>query len=349
MVLTSNGEVLTNNHVIDGATSISVTDVGNGKTYQAHVVGYDRTGDVAVVQLSTCHSVCRRSPRSSAHPGGGPGRGGGGQRRWRGRYSECRRRLGHCSWPNPSLPVMQGGGNAENLNGLIEINAGIQPGDSGGSLVNTEARSSGWTPRPSADSNYQASSQAYAIPIQTALSVAHKIVAGQASSVIHIGPTGFLGLGISDSSGRNTGTAAATASAAVRRGGRRLRLVGSRGVPGGVGLGCRTGRRGGRRHDREPERLVGQLALRPQQPAGAAAPWRLGAAPVDRPVRPDPHRLGHARLGPTDLTPAPAAGEDSLELAGLISARPAGWARPRRGRWCLVNGQELSTSFSLFS
>ncbi len=34
MVLTSNGEVLTNNHVIDGATSISVTDVGNGKTYR---------------------------------------------------------------------------------------------------------------------------------------------------------------------------------------------------------------------------------------------------------------------------------------------------------------------------
>ena len=33
MVLTSDGEILTNNHVIDGATSISVTDVGNGKTY----------------------------------------------------------------------------------------------------------------------------------------------------------------------------------------------------------------------------------------------------------------------------------------------------------------------------
>ena len=51
IVLTSNGEVLTNNHVIDGATSISVTDIGNKQTYKANVVGYDRTGDIAVIQL----------------------------------------------------------------------------------------------------------------------------------------------------------------------------------------------------------------------------------------------------------------------------------------------------------
>ena len=51
IVLTSNGEVLTNNHVIDGATSISVTDIGNRQTYKANVVGYDRTGDIAVIQL----------------------------------------------------------------------------------------------------------------------------------------------------------------------------------------------------------------------------------------------------------------------------------------------------------
>jgi len=51
MVLTSSGEVLTNNHVINGATSISVTDVGNHHTYQAKVVGYDRSHDIAVLQL----------------------------------------------------------------------------------------------------------------------------------------------------------------------------------------------------------------------------------------------------------------------------------------------------------
>ena len=44
IVLTSNGEVLTNNHVIDGATSIRVTDLGNGRAYTANVLGYDRSG-----------------------------------------------------------------------------------------------------------------------------------------------------------------------------------------------------------------------------------------------------------------------------------------------------------------
>src|SRR6202020_1101814 len=51
LVLTSNGEILTNNHVIEGATSIKVTDIGNGHTYQATVVGYDASHDVAVIQL----------------------------------------------------------------------------------------------------------------------------------------------------------------------------------------------------------------------------------------------------------------------------------------------------------
>jgi S1-C subfamily serine protease len=52
IVLTSNGEILTNNHVINGATSVSVTDIGNGKTYKATVVGYDESQDVAVLQLT---------------------------------------------------------------------------------------------------------------------------------------------------------------------------------------------------------------------------------------------------------------------------------------------------------
>ncbi len=51
IVLTSNGEILTNNHVINGATSVSVTDIGNGKTYKATVVGYDESQDIAVLQL----------------------------------------------------------------------------------------------------------------------------------------------------------------------------------------------------------------------------------------------------------------------------------------------------------
>ena len=51
MVLTAKGLVLTNNHVIEGATSISATDIATGKTYKATVVGYDVGKDIAVLKL----------------------------------------------------------------------------------------------------------------------------------------------------------------------------------------------------------------------------------------------------------------------------------------------------------
>ena len=60
IVLTSDGEVLTNNHVVEGATSINVTDLGSGKTYGANVVGYDAADDVAVIQLADTVLDCRR-------------------------------------------------------------------------------------------------------------------------------------------------------------------------------------------------------------------------------------------------------------------------------------------------
>ena len=67
IVLTSSGEILTNNHVIDGATTISATDVGNGKTYSASVVGYDRSGDVAVLQLHNASGLQTASIDNSSN------------------------------------------------------------------------------------------------------------------------------------------------------------------------------------------------------------------------------------------------------------------------------------------
>src|SRR6266700_8445161 len=51
MVLTSSGEVLTNNHVISGASTIKVVVPKTGHTYTARVLGYDKSADVAVLQL----------------------------------------------------------------------------------------------------------------------------------------------------------------------------------------------------------------------------------------------------------------------------------------------------------
>ena len=57
IVLTPTGEVLTNNHVVAGSTSVKVVDVGNGRTYTATVVGTDRADDVAVLQMQNASGL----------------------------------------------------------------------------------------------------------------------------------------------------------------------------------------------------------------------------------------------------------------------------------------------------
>ena len=197
MVLTSTGEILTNNHVIDGATSISVTDVGNGKTYTGKVVGYDRTGDVAVVQLSGASnlqtvSIGGKAAVGQAVVGIGNAGGTGGTPSTAG---------GSVVALDQSITASDdSGGNSENLTGLIEINAGIQPGDSGGSLVDSSGQVIGMDTAASTGSSFQDSgTQAYAIPIATALGIAKQIEGGHASSTLHIGATGFLGVSVQDS------------------------------------------------------------------------------------------------------------------------------------------------------
>ena len=198
MVLTSNGEVLTNNHVIEGATSISVTDVGNGHTYGAKVVGYDRTSDIAVLQLEKASGLKKVSLGSSttvrtgeAVVGIGNAGGTGGAPSYAG---------GSVVALNQSITASdQGTGTSEELTGLIETNANIQPGDSGGPLVNGGGRVVGMDTAASAGYSFGqggALTQGYSIPINTALKIAREITAGHASATVHIGPTAFLGVNV---------------------------------------------------------------------------------------------------------------------------------------------------------
>jgi S1-C subfamily serine protease len=187
--------------VIDGATSISVTDVGNGRTYSANVVGYDRTGDVAVIKLvgaSGLQTVTPATAKASvgqAVVGIGNAGGTGGTPSTAG---------GAVTALDQSITASDdgSGGNAENLTGLIETNAGIQPGDSGGSLVNTSGQVIGMdTAASSAETTsaagQSAAVQAFAIPINEAVSIARQIESGQASASVHIGTTAFLGVEVS--------------------------------------------------------------------------------------------------------------------------------------------------------
>jgi S1-C subfamily serine protease len=214
IVLTSNGIILTNNHVISGATGVSVTDVGNGRTYSGTVVGYDRIHDIAVVQLQGASGLQTASIGDSSKVSVGDeviGMGNAG-----GAGGTPSSAAGTVTQLNQSITADdESNGSSEQLTGLIQTNANIQPGDSGGALVNASGQVIGVDTAASSSFQFQnsANDQGFAIPISQALSIAEKIRSGQASADVHIGPTAFLGVLIDTNS-----TSGATLSSVVSGG-----------------------------------------------------------------------------------------------------------------------------------
>lgn len=194
MVLTSSGIVLTNNHVIRGATSIRATDIGNGRTYSATVVGYDRGSDVAVIQLQGASGLKTVPLGDSSTVTVGArvtalGNAGGTA----GTPSVA---AGSVTALGQTITASDVGGvNAERLNELIQTDAAVRPGDSGGPLVNDAGQVIGMDAAASAGfANQQTAAQSFAIPIDSALAIARQIETGAGSATVHVGATGFLGV-----------------------------------------------------------------------------------------------------------------------------------------------------------
>lgn len=194
MVISPNGEILTNNHVISEAARITATDIGNGRTYIAHVVGYDASHDVAVLQLENASGLATvpLGDSSTVRVGQtvvtiGNAGGVGGTPSAAG---------GSVAGLNQSITAADDLSNTyEKLIGLIQIDGQLEPGDSGGPLVNSAGKVIGMDTAASSTFSFQGSNGAgFAIPINTVLSIAKQIVAGHGSTTIHIGPTPMLGI-----------------------------------------------------------------------------------------------------------------------------------------------------------
>ncbi len=200
MILSPAGLVLTNNHVIDGATSVSVTLVRSRAQYQARVVGYDNTGDVALLQMSgasglTAVSFGNSSQVSLGTPvlalGNAEGKGG------------VTPAAGVIDALNRSIQASdEGSGTTEYLYHMLQTNADIQQGDSGGALANNAGQVIGMITAANTSAGQSGSSGGtigFAIPINSALAIARQIAAGQASSTVYIGTPGFLGVVVAQS------------------------------------------------------------------------------------------------------------------------------------------------------
>ncbi len=193
VILTSSGRVLTNNHVIEGSTRITVTDESTGTAYTAHVVGSDATDDVAVLQLVDSDGAevtgltAARLDDDGLDVGDAitdVGNAGG--------TGELVVASGTVAALRQTIQVADESTGAEkSLSGLVELDADIQSGDSGGPVLDSEGEVAGIA---TAASTGTRDVSGYAIPIATAMAVVDRIVAGDESGSIVIGLPPFLGV-----------------------------------------------------------------------------------------------------------------------------------------------------------
>jgi S1-C subfamily serine protease len=194
MVINSDGLVLTNNHVIEDSTKLTATVVATGKTYPATVLGYDTTGDIALIRLQGASGLTTVPLGNSSTVKAGDPVVALGNAEGQGTILPA---AGRITGVNKTITASDEGGTitSETLHGMLETNAGIVSGDSGGPLSNAAGQVIGMdTAGQSVNFGEQASSTGFAIPINTALSVASQIAAGHASSVISIGYPPFIGI-----------------------------------------------------------------------------------------------------------------------------------------------------------
>jgi S1-C subfamily serine protease len=205
MVLTSTGLVLTNNHVIDQSTSVTATVVTTGKTYTAKVIGYDSTDDVALLQLEGASGLKTVALSNSSQAKVGEAVLALGNAEGRGGLPSTAQ--GTIQALNQSIQASdEGAGTTEDLHGMIETNAPIQQGDSGGPLVNGSGQVVGMDTAANTSSGTEfggysdTATTGFAIPINTAMTIANEIKNGQSSATVHLGLTGVLGVNVADAS-----------------------------------------------------------------------------------------------------------------------------------------------------
>ncbi|HEX4324560.1 MAG TPA: trypsin-like peptidase domain-containing protein [Gaiellaceae bacterium] len=195
MIITHSGQVMTNNHVISGATKFKVVDVTSHRRYTATVVGYSVTRDIAVLQLAQASGLrtikldrnfpLRVGQRVVAR-GNAQGRGG-----------PPKTARGQIIALHQQIVAQDETGDSETLNNTIATNAPVVPGYSGGPLEDARDRAIGVVTAGSTSGVHRG----FAIPIKQALQLAHRITTGKSNGVVHVGPTAFLGVTLDDFAG----------------------------------------------------------------------------------------------------------------------------------------------------
>ena len=193
-VVDPNGAVVTNYHVVAGADTITATVAG--RSFTADLVGYDRTRDIAVLQLRGAGGLPTAAigDSSTLREGEpvvalGNARGSGGP---------LTNETGTITGFGRSISAKDElTGSFEQMTGLIEFAAPVRAGDSGGPVVDSSGRVVGVTTAATVNFRMGPGGAGFAIPINDALATAGQIRAGVRSDSVHIGRPTLLGVGVS--------------------------------------------------------------------------------------------------------------------------------------------------------
>lgn len=216
IVVTASGRVLTNNHVIRGATTIRVIVPATGRSYPARVLGYAVSADVAVLQLAGASGLDTVALGSSAGLAVGQSVTAVGNAGGTGAIVTA---TGSIVALGRTITASDENGLSQQMTGLIQTDAELQPGDSGGPLLDSAGRVIGMDSAASPSYSFRGvAAEGYAIPIAGVLELTRQIVAGKGSATVHIGPTAFLGVSVAPLDGYR-GAAAGVAISALVSGG----------------------------------------------------------------------------------------------------------------------------------
>ncbi|HEX6350979.1 MAG TPA: trypsin-like peptidase domain-containing protein [Candidatus Dormibacteraeota bacterium] len=194
IIVSSHGLVLTNNHVVKGSTSIEVSFQDRAGSYAATVVGVDPADDVALIQVQGVSGLPTVTLGDSSSVRVGEAVVAIGNALGRGGAPSVT--AGQITAVDQSITASDGS-SSEQLDGLIQMDAAISPGDSGGALVNSAGRVIGMITAGESTSRRQTfTTVGFAIPSNTAASVARQIESGQGGPNIYVGQTGYLGVAV---------------------------------------------------------------------------------------------------------------------------------------------------------
>jgi len=193
LVLDSSGLVLTNYHVVEGSTSVKVTVATTGDTYDAKVVGHDQAADVALLQLDGASDLATVNLDDDGDPAVSDDVTAVGNAQGQGFLSAS---TGTVVDLDQSIDTQsEGTVEGEHLTGLIETNAYVVGGYSGGALLDDEGEVVGITTAASSGGE----AQSYAVPIEDALDVAQQIEDGTSGDGVQVGASPYLGIAITQS------------------------------------------------------------------------------------------------------------------------------------------------------